>query len=72
MNNEIQFVLYQLPDEEGNGSIVWCRYSYHKQMARTISRTAWGTVIKEDEVEAIIKTIPEIEYVDGKYILQNK
>lgn len=43
-----------------------------RNIARTISRTAWGAVIKEDEVEAIIMTIPEIEYVDGKYILRKK
>lgn len=43
-----------------------------RNIARTISRTAWRAVIKEDEVEAIILTIPEIEYVDGKYILRKK
>lgn len=43
-----------------------------RDKARTLSRTAWGSVIKEDEVEAIIKTIPEIEYFDGKYILRKK
>ena len=43
-----------------------------KDIARTISRTAWRSVIKEDEVEAIIKTIAEIENVDGNYILRKK
>lgn len=43
-----------------------------RDIARTISRTAWRSVIKEDEVEAIIKTIPEIEDVDGNYILRKK
>lgn len=43
-----------------------------RDIARTISRTAWRSVIKEDEVEEIVKTIPDIEYVDGKYILQKK
>jgi hypothetical protein len=43
-----------------------------RDIARTISRTAWRSVIKEDEVEAIIKTISEIEQFDGKYILRKK
>ena len=43
-----------------------------RDIARTISRTAWRSVIKEDEVETIIKTIPEIEQFDGKYILRKK
>ena len=43
-----------------------------RDIARTISRTAWRSVIKEDEGEEIVKTIPDIEYVDGKYILQKK
>ena len=43
-----------------------------RDIARTISRTAWRSVIKEDDVEEIIKTIPEIKYVDGKYFLQKK
>jgi len=43
-----------------------------RDIARTISRTAWRSVIKEDEVEAIIKTIPEIENVDDNYILRKK
>lgn len=40
-----------------------------RDIARTISRTAWRSVIKEDDVEKIVWTIPEIEYFDGKYIL---
>lgn len=41
-------------------------------IARAISRTAWRSVIKEDDVEEIVKTIPDIECVDGKYILRKK
>ena len=43
-----------------------------RDIARTISRTAWRSVIKEDDVEDIVKTIPEIESVDGNYILRKK
>lgn len=43
-----------------------------KDIARAISRTAWRSVIKEDEVEEIVKTIPDIESIDGKYILRKK
>ena len=43
-----------------------------RDIARTISRTAWRSVIKEDDVEEIIWTIPEIEYIEGKYILRKK
>ena len=43
-----------------------------RDIARTISRTAWRSVIKEDEVEEIVKTIPDIESIDGKYILRKK
>ena len=43
-----------------------------KDITRTISRTAWGTTIKEDEVEDIINTMSEVESVDGKYILRKK
>ena len=43
-----------------------------RDIARAISRTAWRSVIKENEVEEIVKTIPEIEYLDGKYILLKK
>lgn len=41
-----------------------------RDIARAISRTAWRSVIKEDDVEEIVKTIPDIECVDGKYILR--
>lgn len=41
-----------------------------RDIARAISRTAWRSVIKEDDVEEIIWTIPEIEYIEGKYILR--
>lgn len=43
-----------------------------RDIARTISRTAWGSAIREDEVEDIINTIPEIESIEGKYILRKK
>lgn len=43
-----------------------------RDITRTISRTAWRSVIKEDEVEEIVKTIPDIEFVDGKYLLRKK
>ena len=43
-----------------------------RDIARAISRTAWRSVIKEDEVEEIVKTIPDIESIDGKYILRKK
>ena len=43
-----------------------------RDIARAISRTAWGAVIKEDDVEEIVKTIPVIECIDGKYILRKK
>ena len=41
-----------------------------KDIARTISRTAWRTTIREDEVEDVIRTMSEIESVDGKYVLR--
>lgn len=43
-----------------------------RDIARAISRTAWRSVIKEDDVEEIVKTIPNMECVDGKYILRKK
>lgn len=43
-----------------------------RDIARAISRTAWRSVIKEDDVEEIVKTIPAIECIDGKYILREK
>ena len=43
-----------------------------KNIARAISRTAWRSVIKENEVEEIVKTLQEIEDVNGKYILRKK
>ena len=43
-----------------------------RDIARAISRTAWRSVIKEDNVEEIVKTIPAIECIDGKYILRKK
>ena len=41
-----------------------------RDIARTISRTAWRTTIREDEVEDVIRTMSEIESVDGKYMLR--
>ena len=43
-----------------------------RDIARTISTTAWRSVIKEDDVEDIVKTIPDIESIAGKYILRKK
>jgi len=44
-----------------------------RDIARTISRTAWGAPIKEDDVEEIIKTIKDVESVeDNSYILRKK
>ena len=39
-------------------------------IVRTISRTAWGVTIREDDVEDVISTMDEIESVDGKYVLR--
>lgn len=44
-----------------------------RDITRTISRTAWGEAIKEDDVEEIINTLNEVESVeDNKYILRKK
>lgn len=43
-----------------------------RDIARTISRTAWGTTIKEEDVEEIINTLTEVDFIDGKYILRSK
>lgn len=43
-----------------------------KDIARTISRSAWRDTIKEEDVEDIIKTLPEIESIEGKYIMRKK
>ncbi len=43
-----------------------------KDICRTISRTAWGEVIKEEVVKEFIQTIPEIDSIDNKYILRKK
>ena len=43
-----------------------------RDIARTISRTAWGEPIKEDDVEEIISTLKDVESSDGKYILRKK
>lgn len=41
-----------------------------RDIARTISRTAWGAPIKEEEVEEIISTLKDVESSDGKYMLR--
>lgn len=43
-----------------------------KDITRTISRTAWGPTIKEEDVEDVIATMPEVDSVDGGYILKKK
>ena len=43
-----------------------------RDIARTISRTAWRTTIREDEVEDVIRTMSEIESVDWKYVLRKQ
>ena len=43
-----------------------------RDISRAISRTAWRSAIKEKEVEEIVKTLLEIEYVNGKYILRKR
>lgn len=40
-----------------------------KDICRTISRTAWGTPIREFDVEEMLNTMPEVENRDGKYFL---
>lgn len=41
-------------------------------IVRTISRTAWGDVIREDDLEDVISTMDEIESVEGKYVLRKR
>lgn len=43
-----------------------------RDIARTISRSAWGATIKEEDVKDIINTISEVESNDDKYILKKK
>lgn len=43
-----------------------------RDIAKAISRTAWGSVIKEDEVEDILSTMSEVKVVNGKYILRER
>lgn len=43
-----------------------------KDIARTISKTAWRSTIKEEDVEDIINTMSDVESVDGGYILRKK
>lgn len=43
-------------------------------IARTISRTAWGgEVVREETVDTFLKLLPEVEYIKwGKYILKSR
>ena len=43
-----------------------------RDIARTISRTAWGHTIKEEDVEDVIATMPEVDSIDGGYVLKKK
>lgn len=44
-----------------------------RDVARTVSRSAWGGSVLEDSVDTILKRLPEVEYVPwGKYILKSK
>lgn len=43
-----------------------------KDIVRTISRTAWGPTIKEKDVEDVIATMPEVDSIDGGYVLKKK
>ena len=43
-----------------------------RDIARTVSRSAWGGVIIEESVDTILKRMPEVEYVPwGKYKLKD-
>ena len=42
-----------------------------RDVARTVSRSAWGGIVKEDTVDTMLKRLPEVEYIPwGKYILK--
>ena len=42
-----------------------------RDVARTVSRSAWGGTVHEDSIDTILKRLPEVEYVPwGKYILK--
>ena len=42
-------------------------------IARTISRTAWGGIVREETVDTFLKLLPEVEYIKwGKYILKSR
>ena len=44
-----------------------------RDISRTISRTAWGARIREEDVEDIISTMPEVEPAEGgKYLLKGR
>lgn len=44
-----------------------------RDVARTVSRSAWGGTVQEDSVDTILKRLPEVDYVPwGKYILISK
>lgn len=44
-----------------------------RDVARTVSRSAWGGAVKEDSVDTMLKRLPEVEYIPwGRYILKSK
>lgn len=44
-----------------------------RDIARTVSLSAWGGSVNEDSVDTILKRLPEVESVQwGKYILKSK
>lgn len=45
-----------------------------RDIARTISRTAWGdNIVREETVDTFLKLLPEVEYIKwGKYILKSR
>ena len=44
-----------------------------RDIARTVSRSAWGDLVNEESVDSILKRLPEVEYVQwGKYKLKEE
>lgn len=44
-----------------------------RDVARTVSRSAWGGTVKEDSVDTMLKRLQEVEYIPwGRYILKSK
>ena len=41
-----------------------------RDIARSISMSAWRSSIKESDVEDILKTLDEVENINGKYIIR--